>query len=312
MMNIGNLFFECLVYFVVASLLRGSEGAMSLLAAPLLGGVTFLQSRVMGLPASFGMLTRHMAWCILAGWAAMASGYFWVVQVAIGLYTCATTLIAWWNLPQPIHVERTNSEPISDVLTSGVWNLPPLENQWLLARVNNGNARDDPLRDVRTYPHNIVPLCVANPNFSVNTYRIHNAGFVGSVKTETVKLQVCIELLNTLLTRSRDVVADRMWFLSEANRVGALNLPQTLDREIRLNTAAAAYWEQRHEQYLFDRRTLVAEERHTWAVLAVVGIKLIFSFIPLALHTIGAPGWVRYVPGIAVMLGGNPFRSASW
>lgn len=286
------LWILCLVVLpLVVSLttMGGSVVAGSIGGGLLLGSLFWFMAPYFGFPVRFFVAYGLMSWISLMGFFIACVEQMWWLGNAVNIVIVLTRIFYFfWSgkiSPPIIHVRRGCAYSLQDFFDAdcdvsstglrGILNDVGVHRQAALARVG----------DLRSFPHNVSPMSGMS-HFQKSTFRIPSA-VKGVVRYDKKVFFVCAELVQALLTRAQGVMRSPDWYWTEVQKISPVNVPFEVDRQIRLESAAAAVFEAQHEAQLYARLVSVGDDKQRdWSVFYRLAFTLMLtgvSFIPIRL-----------------------------
>lgn len=283
----------CLVLLpLVVSLttMGGTVVAGSICGGLTLGSLLWFMAPYFGLRVRFIVAYGLMSWISLMGFFIACVQQMWWLGYAVNMVIVLTRIFYFfWSgktTAPMIHVRRGCAYSLQDFVDAdcdvsltglrGILNDVGVHRQVAPARVG----------DVRSFPHNVSPMSGMS-HFQKSTFRIPNAVVKGVVRYEKKAFFVCAELVQALLTRAQGVMRSPDWYWTEVQKISPVNVPFEVDRQIRLESAAAAVFEAQHEAQLYARLVSVGDDKQRdWSVFYRLAFTLMLtgvSFIPIRL-----------------------------
>jgi hypothetical protein len=276
-----------------------------------LGSLVWFMAPYFGQRVRFIVAYGLMSWLSLMGFFIACVQQMWWLSYAVSIIIVLTRIFFFfWSgktAPPMIHVRRSVAYSLQefvdagrDVTLAGLGGIPPRQpqvQQVQQPQAQNGAARPvAPARvgDLRSFPHNVSPMSGMS-HFHKSTFRIPLTVVNGIVRYEKKRFFVCAELVQALLTRAQGVIRSPDWYWAEVQKISPVNIPFEMDRNIRIESAAAAVFEAQHEAQLFERLVRVGEDKQRdWSVfyrlaftlvltcVAMVPIRLVRLFVQVA------------------------------
>lgn len=265
---------------------------------------------------------------LLSGWFS-SLGYFAVVikqTFSVGLVVdvvlfggriCHLVYSFYTHVPKvvTIHIHRSPVVPlvksfgILSPFDTDAFGLAVERNRYLTNKFQEMiRLRGAKSPDMRLYPHSVPPIATDGHFRKVDVTSPVRSRF-GRLSNVTRHFVVCTEFVNTLLVRAQGIAQSSDWFYEQVNKISPVNVPSELDRQLRIQSAAAAFFEAQHEKELYQRLVSTSDPPVDWSVvirLAVQSCLKVVSFCSLGYFSIVA----RFLGAIAAVAPASFFRLA--
>ena len=252
----------------------------SLLGGALLGVLAWFISPFFGRPLSLLPSFAFFSWLSSVGWFAVLVRRAPALGVAVDIVFIGGRifLAVWsvWSRYRPaacIHVHRGVLVPLVRSFADGFF--VDLDAQVNLDYDMAVQAR---VPDMRSYPH-CIPPSITDGHFRTVSFTIPVPSVLGRLSNVTKHFRVCEEFVSGLLVRAQGQVKPAQWFYEEVNKISPVNLPREVDRDMRMQSAAAAYFEALHEKQLFNRYVSLKEPKIDRSVFMRMGCVLCLRLV---------------------------------